>query len=443
MSEKQCNRRIFLMGAAATTLVGCATTRQPSLSRAGYKSPNEKLNVAGIGCGGKGGSDIQGCKSENIVALCDADWRRGAGSFREFPNANKYKDFRVMLDKEKSIDAVTVSTPDHIHAVAAMAAIKRGIHVYCQKPLTHSVYEARMLAEAAEEYGVATQMGNQGHSGEGVRQLCEIIWSGAIGDVHEIHSWTNRPIWPQGISEPLPEEEIPEEIDWDLWLGPAPYRPFNSGYAPFNWRGWWDFGTGSLGDMACHILDPPNWSMHLSTVAPTSIECISQEKRNTQTYPTKAILKFEFPKRGKMPPLTLYWYDGGIMPPRPEGVPEDEPLGDSDGRNGSIFIGDNGIATTGTYGGGTRLLPKSAMDDFVMPDKTIPRSIGHYEEWIQACKGGAPSPGNFSYAGPMTEWILLGNLALYVNGKVTWDSKSMTYSTDATISPPYREGWSL
>ncbi|MCE5308370.1 MAG: Gfo/Idh/MocA family oxidoreductase, partial [Acidobacteriales bacterium] len=312
------SRRYFFLGGAALAASNPLPARPASLKRAGYKSPNEKLNIAGIGVGGKGYGDVNACAlTENIVALCDADEVRAARTFERYPKAIRYKDFRQMLDKEKGIDAVIVSTPDHVHGIAAAWAIERGLHVYVQKPMTRTIWEARMLTELARKHGVATQMGNQGHSNEGARRLCEMIWAGEIGAVREVHAWTDRPIWPQGIDAPLPEEPVPSTLDWDVWLGPAPQRAYNKGYAPFKWRGWFDFGCGALGDMACHILDPVNWALRLG--APTSVECVKQEKRNSQTFPTKSIIRFEFPARANMPPVTLYWYDGGLMPPRPSG----------------------------------------------------------------------------------------------------------------------------
>ncbi|RJP24729.1 MAG: gfo/Idh/MocA family oxidoreductase [Candidatus Omnitrophota bacterium] len=448
MSQNKLSRRIFLMGAAAA-MGGCAAVRKkPSLSKLDYKSPNEKLNIAAIGCGGKGSSDIDGAAAmgDNVYALCDPDWAKAGSKFEQYPAAKRYKDYRELLEKEgKNLDAVTISTPDHNHAPACMLAIRQGIHVYVQKPMVHTVYEAHALLQAAREYGVATQMGNQGHSGDGIRKMCEIIWSDAIGPVREVHAWTNRPIWPQGIADPLPEEEIPETMEWDTWLGPAPYRPYNSGYAPFNWRGWYDYGTGALGDMACHILDAPNWALKLT--APTSVECIEQDTYSQQTYPNKSIIRFEFPARGTMPPVTLTWYDGGLMPPRPEGLEERDRIGDRDQRNGSLFIGDSGIATTGTYADGSRLLPGSKMEEFKAPRQMIPRSIGHYEEWLMACKGGLQSPGSFEYAAPFTSWILLGVIALRVPGKLYWDEEKFefTNSKEATdlLHIHYRKGWTL
>ncbi len=457
MSNKV-SRRFFLMSSAATVAaVGCSTAPKPgpspvtyssvpSLTRLGYKSPNEKLNLAAIGAGGKGGSDIgEPGKTENVVALCDADWRRAASSFRSFPDANRYKDYRIMLDKEKNLDAVTVSTPDHFHAVAAMECIKRGLGVYVQKPLTWSIYEARALMQAANEYGVATQMGNQGHSGDGIRECCELVWAGAVGQITEVHAWTNRPIWPQGIPNMLEKEEIPEELDWDLWLGPAPYRPYNSEYAPFKWRGWYDFGCGALGDMACHILDAPNWALQLGY--PDSVECIKIEGKNDQTYPEKSIIKFTFPARGTFAPVTLYWYDGGWKPPHPEGVSEDVKLGDGD--NGSYFIGDKGVLTTGTYGGGTRLLPDELDEEWQgKAPKLLPRSPGHHRDWVRACKGQGPEAcSNFDYAAPFTEWILAGSIATRFEGKLLYDGEKMRFTNNNEanqyISRDYRKGWEL
>lgn len=443
MNDTMVSRRFFLMSSTAALAASAALGRPASLSRLGYKSPNEKLNIAAIGAGGKGASDIDGCKSENIVALCDPDWNNAAKTFAKYPNARQYKDFRVMFDKEKSIDAVTVSTPDHTHAVAAMWAIERGIHVYVQKPLTHSIHESRKLTEAARKYKVATQMGNQGHSNEGARQLCEMIWAGEIGAVREVHAWTNRPLWPQGIPEPLPGEPVPETLDWDVWLGPARERPFNAGYAPFKWRGWYDFGCGALGDMACHILDPANWALQLGH--PASVECLKQEGRTAHSFPNKSIIRFEFPARGTMPPVTITWYDGGEMPPRPKGIGDDVKLGD--GNNGSLFIGEKGIITTGTYGEKTRLLPDELMKEYKFPDPFLTRSPGHYRDWIRACKGGSPACSNFDYAGPFNEWVLLGAIAQRFDGKLLWDGEKMkiTNRSEANelVKDPYRKGWKL
>jgi len=455
MTEHGFTRRTFLVG-SALTVAGFATAGRAAAKRA---SLNEKLNVAAIGAGGQGGGDISGMGAENVVALCDVDWDRASGTFERFPNARRYRDFRVMLEKEK-LDAVTVSTPDHTHTVAALAAMQLGIHVRVQKPLTWSIAEARALTEAAHKYNVVTAMGNQGHAGDGVRQMCEILWSNVIGPVREAHIWTDRPIWDQSPRQKLPSVAVPEELDWDLWLGPAPYRHFNPGYAPWNWRGWWEFGCGALGDMACHIMDPANWALQLGT--PTSVECVSMEGGSEETPPTKSIIKYEFPARpfrekldvawkGKtLPPVTVYWYDGECMPPQPAGVPEGTRLGD--GSNGSYFVGDDGVATTGCYGDGTRLLPDERMKDFEMPDEVIPRVPGgnSHVEFANACKGG-PLPGsNFDYSAPFTEVVHLGSLAVRagVGKKIQWDSKAMRSPNMPEVSQfverqNTRRGWEI
>jgi len=433
MTEHGFTRRTFLMG-SALAIAGLQTAARAAGRRV---SPNEKLNMGGIGAGGQGGGDIRDMGAENVVALCDVDWNRAAESFKTFPNARRYRDFRVMLEKEK-LDAVTVGTPDHTHTVAALAAMQLGIHVRVQKPLTWSIAEARALTKAAHKYNVVTAMGNQGHAGSGVREMCEILWSNAIGPVREAHIWTDRPIWDQSPKQAnLPSVAVPENMDWDLWLGPAPYRHYNPGYAPFSWRGWWEFGCGALGDMACHIMDPANWALQLGT--PTSVECVTMEGGSEETPPVKSIIKYEFPARpfrekvdvvwkGKtLPPVTVYWYDGGFKPPLPAGVPEGTKLGD--GSNGSYFVGDDGAATTGCYGDGTRLLPDERMKDFKQPDEVIPRvpDDDSHLEFANACKGG-PAPGsNFDYSGPFTEVVHLGSLAVRagVGQKIQWDSKAM------------------
>jgi predicted dehydrogenase len=437
MPSQPISRRFFLLSGTA------AVARPATL---GYKSPNEKLNIAAIGAAGKGASDIAGCSSENIVAFADPDWKRPARTFDKYPNAAKYKDFRRMLDKEKSLDAVIVATPDHNHAIAAIACMERGLSVYVQKPMAHSVAEARAMREAARKYRVATQMGNQGHSSEGARRLCEMIWAGEIGAVREVHAWTNRPIWPQGIQAPLPAEPVPDTLDWDVWLGPARARAYNSGYAPFKWRGWYDFGCGALGDMACHILDPANWALQLH--APSSVEVVRQEKKNAFTFPTKAVIRFEFPARGSMPPVTVYWYEGGELPPRPAGLGPDVKLGDPEnGINGSLFVGEKGFITTGTIGENTRLLPDEKMTDYKFPDEILTRSPGHYADWIRACKGGEPACSNFEYAAPFTEWVLLGAAALRAGGKLEWDSRQMKFTNNPAANQYLkwhrRKGWKV
>ena len=444
------SRRTFFFGSAMAVSAA-------SFARPRRVSAADKLNVAAIGAGGKGRSDINGCKDENVIALCDVDWNSAAETFSvDFPEAKKYKDFRVMLDELKEIDAVTVSTADHCHGIAAVTAMQLGKHVYVQKPLTHNIYEARKLRDVAREMGVATQMGNQGHANEGVRQVCEMVWSGAIGEVHEAHCWTNRPIWPQAIEPPTTSDPVPEYLDWDLWLGPAAERPFvdkhpvtgERCYCPFVWRGWWDFGTGALGDMACHICDPANWALHLG--APTTIELVNVTQWHEHSGPTASVIKYEFPERqnpeGKtLAPVTLYWHDGMSEQPKIEGVPEGAELGE--GSNGSVFIGSEGMLTCGTYGDHPRLVPEELMNDYQKPDPTIARTDGTYADWLKACRGEGPSCANFDYSAPFTEWVLLGVVAQRAGGKIEWDAENMLVKNDsaaqAFIKRDYRPGWEM
>jgi len=467
----------------------------------GYKSPNEKLNIASIGAGGKAASDIAGCASENIVALCDVDEKQAARKFAEYDKVPKYKDFRKMLDEQgNTIDAVIVTIPDFMHATAAMWAMERGKHVYVQKPLTRTVWEARQLMEAANKYKVATQMGNQGYSNEGSRQAAEMIWAGEIGNVTEVHAWTDRPIWPQGLTKIPPSEAIPDTLDWDLWLGAAEKRPYTSGgpdyksqigghfYQPFNWRGFYDFGCGALGDMACHILGAPNLALRLGS--PTAVECIHKEGASDFMFPAKSVIRYEFPARGSMPPVKLFWYDGLKETPKIPGVPEGELLGDLPRRpfvpqaggpppgprpftgfigrvfnweafekerndpdavapppDGSLFIGDKGMITTGTYGEQTRLIPVEKMRDYRFPQPLLTRSPGHYRDWIRACKGGDPACSNFNVASPFVEWMLLGVIALRVEGRLEWDAAKMRFANNSEaneyLKPAFRKGWSL
>ncbi len=458
MEKWQMTRRAFLASATTTAvLAGCATSK-PVLNTARVVprkiSPNAKLNLACIGCGGMGKGDTMSCAGEkdlvNIVALCDVDDKSAEESFYKLPNAKRYKDYRKMLDEmDKEIDACTVSTPDHTHAPAAYTAMMKGKHVRVQKPLTHTIAEARLLATVAKQTGLVTAMGNQGHSGDGVRELCEFLWSGVIGDVKEAHIWTDRPIWPQGIEKPLAEKPVPATMDWDLWLGAAPVRPYNDGYAPFKWRGWWDFGCGAIGDMACHIMDPAFWSLHLGDATKYSVEVVKQEGMTKQTPPKRSIIKFEFPERntanGVMAPVTVYWYDGKLKPPRPEGIPADEVLGD-DG-NGSLFIGTKGVATSGTYGAKSRLLPAAKMQDYKRPDPTIPRVPGEnpYLYWIKACINNTVAMSDFSYAGPLTEVANMGNVALLAGKKIEFDVASMKITNDKKanqyLTKEYRKGF--
>jgi predicted dehydrogenase len=446
--DEKISRREFIGGAA---LAAAAFTIVPRhvLGGPGSNPPSEKLNIAGIGVGGRGAAVLEGVESQNIVALCDVDWHNAAGTFNRYPEARKYRDFREMLDKEdKNIDAVTVATPDHVHAVASIAAIKRGKHVYCEKPLTHSVYEARKLAEAAREHKIATQMGNQGQASEETRLMCEYIWDGAIGPVRQVHVWTDRPsnglfdvFWPQGVDRPKETPPVPETLDWNLWLGPAPYRPYHPAYLPFKWRGWWDFGTGALGDMGCHRLDPVFRALKLGH--PTSVEATSTLV-NKETYPVASIVHYNFPARQDMSPVTVSWYDGGLKPPRPDEMNEGEQMG----TNGVLFIGDEGKMLE------HRLIPESRRQEYGKPPQVLSRSPGHFVEWIEACKGGKPAGSNFDWAGSLAEVVLLGNVALRVElremltrTKLLWDGPNMKITNipeaNEFLHCKYREGWNL
>ncbi len=453
MSKYSLTRRAFLAAATTTSLAGAVWAQKPNTARVVPRkvSPNEKLNVAGIGVGGKGTHDILSFRRENIVALCDVDIERAGEAFYRVPEAKQYRDYRKMFDEmADDIDAVTVATPDHTHAPAAYRAMKLGKHVYVEKPMAHTVAEARLLAQTAREMGVATQMGNQGHSGDGVRDLAEMVWSGAIDEVKEVHIWTDRPggRWPHGEPKTMPPgEPVPENMDWDLWLGAAPVREYNKLYAPFKWRGWWDFGCGGLGDMACHIMDPAFFALKLGLADNFSVEPVRQEEANEQTYPSNAVIKYSFPAREDMPPVDIFWYENGVMPPRPESVPAGQRLGDD--KNGSLFIGSSGIITAGEYGGEARLLPDERMAEYARPAQTLPRIPGanHYRSFVEACKGGEPAASNFDYAGPFTEMVLFGNIALRLNKRLDYDIAKMQVLNDPDaaqfLTKEYRQGWEL
>jgi predicted dehydrogenase len=448
MKQSDLTRRAFL--AATTTSVALT----PFVARANDAkviprklSPNEKLNVAGIGVGGKGLSDIMNCRKENIVAMCDVDWKRAGEAFYRAPKAKQYKDFRVMLEKMPEIDAVTISTPDFTHAPAAYTAMMLGKHVYVQKPLTHTVAEARMLTKVAREAGVATQMGNQGHSGSGTRRFCEIFWDGEIGEVREAHAWTDRPggRWHRDPATLNAGEAVPKDMDWDLWLGCGPRRPYSEILHPHKWRVWWDYGCGALGDMACHIMDPAYWALKLGDAPGFTVEVVEQEAQTDTLVPTASVLKYSFPARADLPPVDFFWYDGGKMPKRPESVPETDKMGDGD--NGSFLLGSKGVLTTGTYGNKTRLLPDARMKSYTHPEETLKRAGNHYRNWLEACKGGDPACSNFDYAGPFTEMVLVGNIALRTGTAVAYDFVSGTIegnaSASALLSKEYLNGWTL
>ncbi len=462
------SRRKFIRDAAMAS-AGFFIIPRYVLGR-GFIAPSDKLNIAGIGIGGKGTSDLaEFAKSPyvNIVALCDVDDRQAKTSRKSFPKAPYYKDFRVLLEKEKStIDAVSVSTPDHTHFAATIAAMQLGKHVYVQKPLTHSVYEARMLAEAEKKYKVVTQMGNQGASGDGVRKMQEWYKAGLIGKAHTIYVWTNRPVWPQGMGKPKKVAPVPAELDWDLWLGPAPYEDYKDGYVPFNWRGYWSFGTGALGDMGCHLIDPAFKTVGLGY--PSEVECsvaaVYEQMWTASNYPDSCPLAssvtLTFPFNNKKGSLELHWMDGGIRPDRPDELLPDEAMGDDDGSGGVIIEGSKGKMMCGTYGSNPKLLPTSRMQNINVKQtiKRVPE--GHYLQWVNACIAGygkneLSSP--FEYAGPLTESILMGNLALRswqlknasgkFNGrkKLLWDAQNMKITNfdeaNQFVKREYRSGW--
>jgi len=433
--HRNLSRRRFLQGSA----VAGAALAFPMVLPSRVFGANERLNIGSIGCGGKGEVDTNGVADQNLVALCDVDEKVAANTFAKFPSAKRYKDYRVMLEKEaKNIDAVTVSTPDHHHAPAALRAMRMGKHVYCQKPLTHTVHEARLMRETAAQMKVATQMGNQGHSHPETRRLVELVRHGVLGNVTAVHVWTDRPIWPQGVHRPAQAQPVPPTLAWDLWLGPAPERPYADGYHPFNWRGWWDFGTGALGDMACHIMDTAYWALDLRD--PTSVEATS-EGCNEESAPHWSIINYQFPERNGRAPVKLTWYDGKKKPPAE--LTGGKETGEA---NGVLIIGDKG-AMIAPYTEPPRLLNPEQQADFKPPEKSIPRSPGHWHEFVNACKGGPPGGTNWDYAGPLTETVLLGNLAVRSGKKIEWDAKNMTCTNvpeaNKYVKREYRKGWEL
>ena len=454
--QRGVSRRRFMGQAAAAA--GITVLPRYVLGGEGQTAPSNTLNVAKIGCGGMGGADLKKVAEcgANIVALCDVDTRVTKGVAETYPTAKQYQDFRRMFDAmEKDIDAAVVSTPDVVHAVASMWAIKRGKHVYTQKPLTRTVREARLITEAALKHKVVTQMGNQGHGGQGLPATTEFVKAGAIGTIREAHTWSDRPKgwWPQPVSPPRYSDPVPKELDWDLWLGPMPRRPFVEKWRDgqfkdkpvfhrHNWRGWWDFGAGAMGDMACHNMDPAFYALELG--APTSVKATCSGF-NRFSFPTWSVIEWEFPAKGGRPAVKLFWHDGGKMPARPEELEADRKMGD----NGCMFIGDKGKMMGGGWAGFCRIIPEAKMKEFKAPPKTLPRSIGHYKEWVEACKGAEIVPGsNFGYSGPMTEAILLGNIALWYSGqKLLWDAAKMQFTNkpeaNRLLHYRCRKGWEL
>ena len=520
------SRRYFFYGAL---LAGAVPSRgfgsTPSLKRLGYKSPNEKLNLAAIGAGGQPAADLKLAHAgvENVVALADVDWVRGKESFERFPDAKRYKDFRQMLDRQgNEIDAVVVGPPDHMHATCALACMQLGKHVYVEKPLTRTGWEARLLTQAAERYPVATQMGNQGYSHDATRVACEMVWAGEIGDVREVHAWTGRPGWPQEMPRVATPGPVPDTLDWDLWLGGAAERPFTAGddeytafvvernrrygrtgkaaqpewgfYLPFNWRGFYDFGSSLIGDWGIHILGPANWALQLAPEYLIGVECIKKDAVPPFTFPDVMTIKYEFgPRPGGMPPVTVYWYQytggdawlppgmtaadahkipgegpqigpqrgqggyvpgsGGVVRPKPS--PEtQQPVKDS-GYN-LIMAGSKGYLGTSGRGEDVGLLPGKRWAEYKLPAEYLQRSPGastgsnhtaHLHDWVRACKGGAPACSNFSIAGKFTEWLVLGSAAVHVDGRLLWDQAKGEFSNSPEankwVKPVFRKGWEI
>jgi len=454
MDAKPSNRRQFIRATGKYSSILFLSSQ--TLGREGHTAPNDKLNIAGIGVGGKGGGDIRDVSTENIVAMCDVDSKNAAGSFKRFPKAKKFTDFRVMFDKiENEFDAVVVSTPDHCHGVAAMRALKAKKHVFCQKPLAHSIHETRVLTETARQYGVQTQMGNQGHSSDEIRQLHEWIDDNAIGDIREVYAWSNRPVggdpWSNFDvrSRPNDTPPIPDNLDWDLWLGPVKYRPYHPCYCPTTWRSWLAFGTGAIGDMGCHIMDPAFWTLKLGS--PEYVEATTTHwlpEVSSETYPRAAIVRYKFPARGNMPPVKLTWSDGRLLPPVPEGMENRIKLGN----NGALFIGEKGVIMHGSHGARILRIELYSGDKYKEPPKSLPRVLkgqgGHAQDWVRACKDGKPASSNFSYGGALTEMALLGVMAMQLKDqRLFWDAKNMKVKNvaeaDCIIKPEFRKGWTL
>ena len=446
-SNKPISRRKFISSAAAVS----AFTIVPRhvLGGNGNIAPSSKVNIAGIGVGGMGLRNLMVLENQNIVALCDVDHKYARGAFKKFPDARRYVDYRVMLEKQKDIDAVLIATPDHTHAVIAMAAIKAGKHVYCQKPLAHNVYETRVLARAAKENDVVTQMGIQGHSAEGINLICEWIWDGAIGTIENIDAWCSLAYYPPGQAYwctthydiPKDKPQVPDGLNWDLWLGPAAVRGYHSTYHPGRWRAWYDFGCGMMGDRGVHTLDSVFKALKLKQ---PEIISATVSNLNNQTHPISSIVKFYFGKRKGMPPVRLTWYEG-LEVPRPEELEDGRKLPE---QGGILFKGSKGTIMCGVYGNSPRIVPETKMQTYKRPPKTLPRIKGtHEQEWINAIKEGRKANACFEYSGPLTEFTLLGNLAKRTRSKLYYDAENMKITNndnaDKLLKRTYRQPWSL
>jgi predicted dehydrogenase len=460
------SRRQFL-GATATTVAAFSILPRHVLGGPKFVPPSEKVNIAIVGCGGQGRHNVRALFNEpdaQIIAVADPIesfhldrfyYKGEAGRkpvkaeiekhhAQKVPNFRcaEYEDFRVMLEKEKSVDAILCATPDHNHAYVTLTALRLGKHVYCEKPLTHNIWEARLVAKVARETGLATQMGNHGHSGEGIRQTVEWIQEGAIGAVREVHAWTHAGRW--GTTSGRPKEEpVPPGVNWDLWIGTRDFRPYSPSYTPVTWRDYWAFGTGVIGDMACHHLDAAFWALDLR--APNSVEASCAAGLDTEVPSPASIYRYHFGARGNLTPLDVNWYDGGLMPKRPEELEEDDQMGQSG--NGTIFIGDKGKIMCAGWAGPPRLLPLSRMESYQRPPKRLPRSKGHHRDWLDACKGGPAASSNFEYGAGLTELVLLGNIALRTGKKIQWDAANLKAKNapeaEKLLKETYRKGWEV
>ena len=443
------NRRKFIATTAAATF-GFQIVPRHVLGGPGFTPPSEKLNIGCIGIGGQGGGDIADIFSTglvNVAALCDVDLRSASGTIKKHPDAKMYRDYRKLIEEQKNIDAVVIATPDHVHAPASILAMRAGKHVYVEKPLAHSIGEARQMAKVAKETGRVTQMGNQGHAGEGLRLTREWIQAGVIGKVTEVHVWSDRPgkFWDsQGKPFPTEKPAVPAELDWDLWLGPvAQPRNYHPDICPRKWRGWWDFGCGALGDMAVHNADPAFYALDLGQ--PDWVES-EHAPNNNESFPLWSIITYHFPARGDQPPVKMVWYDGGKLPPKPPGMEAERNLAD----NGIYFVGDKGVILAGGWSGTPRLVPETKMKEFVMPEKTIARSPGgHRREWVEACKAGKPEAAHsgFHYSAPFTEALLVGLLAVRFGKRIEWDAANLKATNcpeaESVVHKVYRQGYGI
>jgi predicted dehydrogenase len=473
-SRSETSRRRFMTTAASAAAAVTIVPRHV-LGGPRFVAPSDKVNVAIIGVGGQGRTNTRALLQEDdcqVIAVADpcAEWdltpfyyggKGGRGPvkaeieehYRERTPGYAcaaYEDFRRMLDEEKAVDAVLIATPDHVHAYATIVAMKAGKHVYCEKPLTHDVWEARTVARVARETGVATQMGNQGRSSEGHRETAEWIWDGAIGPVREVHAWGGADPFATGKGRPPGTPPVPPGLDWDLWLGPREWRPYNPAYAPFGWRGYWAFGGGALPDLAIHHLDPAFSALSLDT--PQTVEATAAWGVDTEVVGFGMLVTWRFGERttehGTMPPVTVHWYDGGLRPPTPPGIDPDDPrqrLGEGD--SGILFVGEKGFITAAGWSGMPRLLPLELHRAYKRPPKTIPRVPGHHADWLRACKGGPPACSNFDYGSRLVEFVSLGNVALRARKLIEWDGPGMKATNapeaDAFLREPYRKGWEL